>query len=125
MDTESSPTENGYRNKNWKRRNYRRLNSKTPQKRRVKIVRLGGKLRQRHLRIIKMASPLKLFRKLKSGYISLMLAVTGYASNRKHLGGAQIEVAPPVSAEVALANRVFQKKMVYEIFKSILSTHGM
>ena len=135
MDTLGSPF-NGSMKGQWKRRQYKRLDGKsstTPNRKKVKIIRLGGRSR-RFWRIksvpkfhfIKIASPLKLWEKLKNGYIKMMLSFAGNVSSLSNYGDffhvKLISENHHRAPHVACAKKEFERKMVFENFKALMAS---
>ncbi|KAL6960954.1 hypothetical protein U1Q18_038719 [Sarracenia purpurea var. burkii] len=117
-----------------RRRQYRRLNGKIRNRKKVKIIRFGGSPRWRFWRIkpvvnlhLKMASaPLKLWNKLKNAYINVML---NFAGNVRSMNNGDdvfrrkgsISEAAGVIPE-ARSFDDFESRLAFEILKSIVAS---
>ncbi|XP_057481084.1 uncharacterized protein LOC130768094 [Actinidia eriantha] len=134
MDTLCSPF-NGSTKGQWNRRHYKRLGN-TRNKKKIKIIRLGGRSR-RFWRIkvvpkfyfMKIASPLKLWKKLKNAYINMMLSFAGNVSSLSNNGGDFFHVKPiseinhhRMPAVACAKKEEFERKMVFEIFKALMAS---
>ncbi|KAI8030383.1 hypothetical protein LOK49_LG01G03483 [Camellia lanceoleosa] len=128
MDSLPNPFK-GTLKRHWKRRQYGRLDSTTSNRKKIKITRFGGRRPRRIWRIktvpkfqLKIASPSKLWKKLKNAYINMMLSLAGRVSSMSgedvFCSGNRISVASRVP--VACSQDEFENRLVIEIFKSLM-----
>lgn len=115
-----------------KRRGYNRYDGGAASSRKnMKIVRFGGIPDQRSwrikvvpkLRLKSMAaglSPLKLWRKVKDGYVNMMLNLAG---NGTAFGGKRIPKARQLPASYAPTE--FDNRLVLEIYKSLVASREL
>ncbi|KAH7851127.1 hypothetical protein Vadar_007649 [Vaccinium darrowii] len=119
----------------WRRRQYRRLRGANPNRKRLRIVVFGGSPR-RYWRIksipklrFKVASPLKLWRKFKSAYASMMVnfsARLGYLNGGDDFGGKRIAKAAGGGGPVGHHGKEeFEKRLIFEIYKSLAASKAM
>ncbi|GMP28328.1 hypothetical protein CsSME_00003924 [Camellia sinensis var. sinensis] len=128
MDSLPNPFK-GTLKRHWKRRQYGRLDSTTSNRKKIKITRFGGRRPRRIWRIktvpkfqLKIASPSKLWKKLKNAYINMMLSLAGRVSSMSgedaFRSGNRISMASRVP--VACSQDEFENRLVIEIFKSLM-----
>ncbi|KAH7847421.1 hypothetical protein Vadar_025866 [Vaccinium darrowii] len=126
---------NGTPKSHWRRRKYPRLLDATvPKRKKLKIIRLGGKPRPLW-RIkavpkfpLKVVSPLNVWTKLKDAYINMMLKFAGNFASISNNGdvfrGMRIANSPQVPVACSNSKEEYESKMVFEIFKSLLAYHN-
>lgn len=108
--------------KQWKRRGYNRI---TPTNRKnVKIVRFGTankrpwRLRLApKLRVMRLASPMKLWFRFKNAYMKMMLRI----SNTGNLFGDK-RIPQARDAPMAYSRSEFENRLVLEIYKSMVAS---
>ncbi|KAL0343384.1 UNVERIFIED_CONTAM: hypothetical protein Sangu_1225800 [Sesamum angustifolium] len=112
----------------WRRRGYNRLSPTN--RRNLKLARLGA-ARNRSwrlrlapkLRLIRLASPFKLWHKLKNAYMNMMLrfaASAGYSNTASVFGAKRIPKAR--GAPMAYSRTEFENRLVLEIYKSVVAS---
>ncbi|KAK8711928.1 hypothetical protein V6N13_147184 [Hibiscus sabdariffa] len=113
----------------WRRRRYRLNGGEAIRNRKkIKVVRMGGgsqrfwKIKATpKLRCRMIGWPMKVLRKLKDGYMNMMLRLAGsvgYLSKENEFGGKRI----PKARKVALgySNSEFDQRLLYEIYKNLI-----
>ncbi|KAK8588647.1 hypothetical protein V6N13_087551 [Hibiscus sabdariffa] len=113
----------------WRRRRYRLNGGETIRNRKkIKVTRMGGgsgrfwKIKAMpKLRCRMVDWPMKVLRKLKNGYMNMMLRLAGsvgYLSMENEFGGKRI----PKARQVALgySNSEFDQRLLYEIYKNLI-----
>ncbi|KAL8123899.1 hypothetical protein AgCh_011777 [Apium graveolens] len=97
----------------------------------VKTVTLGGSPKRSwriktvpklKLKLI-LSSPMRLWRKLKNGYMNMMLNL-GSSSSANGLGEKRIPKARQASA-TTYTNTEFDNRLVFEIYKSLVTSHQL
>ncbi|KAL9158438.1 hypothetical protein ABFS82_08G068900 [Erythranthe guttata] len=119
----------GSLSRRWRRRGYNKL---SPTNRRsVKVVRFGAANSNRSwrmklapkLRLIRLASPLKLWNRLKNAYMNMMI---GFASNSGSANGVSVFGAKRIpksrDAPMAYSRTEFENRLVFEIYKSMVAS---
>ncbi|CAI9110636.1 OLC1v1010697C1 [Oldenlandia corymbosa var. corymbosa] len=114
----------------WRKRKYQRL---SPSRKTLQVVKLGGGKKEKRgwkIRSIpklrfKFLSPLKLWRKIKTGYMDMMLRLAGKTgalngTGTSVYGGRRIPQARKVS--LAYKEQEFENRIVYEIYKSLVAS---
>ncbi|KAF5197388.1 hypothetical protein FRX31_013025 [Thalictrum thalictroides] len=120
--------------RNWRRRQYQRLDGSVNREDTIKIARLGGK-RKRFWRIrairklklgFKIVSPIKLLAKLRDSYINMMLGVAGNVGSLNgdsFFGRKRLPKARTVE-KISKAEE-FETKLVYEIYKALMASREL
>lgn len=109
----------------WRRRKYSRLDSAVENRKNIKIVRFGGKVKRRVWKLrklrFKFSSPLNLWKKFKNAYMNMMLKLSSSVS-ALNTGGSFGTKRIPKARTVPLAyNKTeFENRLVYEIYKSLV-----
>ncbi|KAI3462565.1 hypothetical protein Pfo_019228 [Paulownia fortunei] len=118
-------------NRRWRRRGYNRLSPTN--RRNVKIVRFGtGNSSSKRswrlrlapkLRLIRLASPLKLWCRLKNAYMKMMLrlANTSGTSNSGNFFGAK-RIPKARDAPMDYSRTEFENRLILEIYKSMVAS---
>ncbi|KAK4416461.1 hypothetical protein Salat_2471600 [Sesamum alatum] len=111
----------------WRRRGYNRLSPTN--RRNLKVARFGAGRRSWRLRLapklrlIRLASPLKLWYKLKNAYMNMMLrfaSSAGYSNSAGVFGAKRIPKAR--GAPMAYSRIEFENRLVFEIYKSMVAS---
>ncbi|XAR51507.1 hypothetical protein NMG60_11006154 [Bertholletia excelsa] len=120
---------NGALKRRWRKRQYRRLDNSAPNRRKAKTSAFGGRPR-RFWRVkvvpklqLKIASPSKLWSKLKNAYINMMMSLAGNVSSLNNgdvFRGKRVAGARRIS--VTYTDKEFENRMIYEIFKSLMAS---
>ncbi|KAL1536953.1 hypothetical protein AAHA92_29521 [Salvia divinorum] len=115
-----------------RRRGYSRLSPKNRGK--MQVARLGGGAAKRSwrlrlapkLRLIRAASPLRLWTKLKNAYVNMMLrlADNSGSSNSTNVFGAK-RVPKARDARTAYSNSEFENRLIFEIYKSMVASYEL
>ncbi|PIA63671.1 hypothetical protein AQUCO_00201190v1 [Aquilegia coerulea] len=133
MELISSPF-SGSIKRNWRRRQYQRLDGSVNREDTMKIARLGGKRKRlwriRAIRKLKLGfktvSPINLLAKLRDSYINMMLGIAGNVGSLNcdsFFGGKRIPKARTVR-KVSKAEE-FETKLVYEIYKALMASREL
>ncbi|KAH6755979.1 hypothetical protein C2S52_009607 [Perilla frutescens var. hirtella] len=113
-----------------RRRGYNRLSPKNRNK--MKVVRFGGAKRSWRLRLapklrlIRLASPLKLWSKLKNAYVNMMLKLansSGSSNNTGVFGAKRIPKSRDLPASYSRSE--FENRLIFEIYKSMVSSYEL
>ncbi|KAK1423463.1 hypothetical protein QVD17_18766 [Tagetes erecta] len=111
-------------NRSWRRRRYQRINGRY--KKLSKTVVFGGKNRGfwkikaiRRLRL-KIASPIRLWIKLKKAYMNMMLRIAG----NEHVFGSQ-RIPNKLQVSGAYSMSEFQSRLIYEISKNLIASREL
>ncbi|XP_030508968.2 uncharacterized protein LOC115723623 [Cannabis sativa] len=129
-----------YRNINrfWRRRKYRRLDDAARGRKKLAVARFGSEPVQRkwklrapkRLRILRLIgrSPLKLWSKIKSGYVNMMVSLAGNVGslNTNNVFGAKrIPKSKPARNTIVYSGDEVERRLVIEIYKAlqIISAH--
>lgn len=113
-----------------RRRGYNRLSPTN--RRNIKVARFGaGKRSWRlrlapKLRLIRLASPLKLWYKLKNAYMNMMLRIatnSGSSNSTNFFGTKRIPKARDVP--MAYSRTEFENRLVFEIYKSMVPSYEL
>ncbi|XP_057984002.1 uncharacterized protein LOC131168501 [Malania oleifera] len=117
----------------WVRRRYHRLDGSVKNRKSMKVARLGDGRRRRLWKIkaipklrLKIASPLKLWHKLKDSYINMMLNLAGNVgqlNNGNAFGTKRIPKARKVP--VVYSNDEFENRLIFEIYKALTASREL
>ncbi|XP_057779586.1 uncharacterized protein LOC130998171 [Salvia miltiorrhiza] len=111
-----------------RRRGYNRLSPKNRSK--MQVARLGGATKRSwrvrlapKLRLIRAASPLRLWSKLKNAYMNMMLRVAenSGSSNTANVFGSK-RMPKARGAPATYSNTEFENRLIFEIYKSMVSS---
>ncbi|XP_047939923.1 uncharacterized protein LOC125187379 [Salvia hispanica] len=114
-----------------RRRGYTRLSPKNRGK--MQVARLGGAPKRSwrlrlapKLRLIRAASPLRLWTKLKNAYVNMMLrlAHNSGSSNSTNVFGAK-RVPKARDARITYSNSEFENRLIFEIYKSMVASYEL
>ncbi|XP_042483041.1 uncharacterized protein LOC122079603 [Macadamia integrifolia] len=121
----------------WSRRSYSRLKDGFNVKKNIRVLRLGGYSSRRRsswrIRAIpklqlKMKYPMKMWRKLRDGYINMMLGfagnVGGYSDNSV-FGGKRIPRSRPIPQISKYDSNEFDQRLALHIFNSLLASREL
>ncbi|PIN09977.1 hypothetical protein CDL12_17435 [Handroanthus impetiginosus] len=114
----------------WRRRGYNRLSPTN--RRNLKAARFGTGKRSwrlriaRKLRLIRLASPMKLLYKLKNAYMNTMLRIaarSGSSNSGNFFGLKRIPKAREVP--MAYSRTEFENRLIFEIYKSMVASYEL
>ncbi|KAI3451792.1 hypothetical protein Pfo_008457 [Paulownia fortunei] len=113
----------------WRRRGYNRLSPTN--RRNMKVAKLGAGKSKRSwrlrlapkLRLIRLASPLKLWYKMKNAYMNMMLrfATNSGSSNSVNVFGVK-RIPKARNAPMAYSRTEFENRLIFEIYKSMVAS---
>ncbi|KAK9276319.1 hypothetical protein L1049_005850 [Liquidambar formosana] len=114
----------------WRRRRYQRLNGATTNKKKPKIMRLGGSCRRRLWRIraipklkLRFVSPIKLLAKFHDAYIDMMIRLASSVENSNGVGAfGGKRIAKGCLVSKASSGEEVDSRLVLEIYKRMAST---
>ncbi|KAK9277081.1 hypothetical protein L1049_006620 [Liquidambar formosana] len=114
----------------WRRRRYQRLNGANTNKRKLKIMRLGGNCRRRLWTIraiprlrLRLISPIKLLAKFHDAYINMMIRLACNVQNSNRTGAFRGKrIARGCQISMASSGEEVDSRLVLEIYKRMVST---
>ncbi|GFP96978.1 hypothetical protein PHJA_001841900 [Phtheirospermum japonicum] len=111
----------------WRKRGYNRLSPTN--RRNVKVVRFGNSKRSWRLRLapklrlIQLASPLKLWRRLKNAYLNMMIRFAGNSGSSNAVNAFGVKRIPKArGAPMAYSRSEFENRLIFEIYKSMVDS---
>ncbi|KAK6151018.1 hypothetical protein DH2020_015950 [Rehmannia glutinosa] len=116
----------------WKRRGYNRLSPTN--RRNTKVARFGAANSKRSwrlrlapkLRLIRLASPLKLWSRLKNAYVNMMLRFANNSGSSNSVNVFGVKRIPKArDAKMAYSRTEFENRLIFEIYKSMVASYEL